>query len=299
MINHQEWVQDGADSTAPVSGTFLSPRDSELWKHYGGLEHLHYHVTQALLKDRLQRVSAGEVQRLDGAWAFYEKRNLVLQHLQYDSRFAGKLFVTVVCADSIRPPPSNILMLGHAVKTGSLFNFHPPTVLGLASVGHNLALHHAEMIQQPWTVQSDFRPTTQVRITYQCAVLEGGSEAWSVSSKHKSPWIKKNSSPNFDFATSFDIPDRPFSGHMVKLELMEKHNFGEDVIGMGSCDVSSLVEGFHNETGIKVTLSRQESSQEDDPICSLQVKVYFAYDLDAFDADSFCNRLGPSHSWWL
>jgi hypothetical protein len=263
-------------------------RSVGLWEHYRGQEHLHRLISQALTAQILTGAEC-ETAPLLHAWDEYHQRNCVLDTLQYPGQYTGRLSVTVIAADAIQPPPSSILMLGHAVKTASIFNLQPvapwPAGAGPISGRPQMALDNTMQAGQWMGMGSgDFRPTTQVWVTYQSDVQRVGGEPELVRVRQKSPWVRKNASPRFNFAAAFDVPRQMCLRHVIKVDLVEKHNFGEDVIGTGQCDVSMLQQGAEHEKILTVCLTRPDSAgagvADDGHVCLVQLRVHLVYSLD-------------------
>jgi hypothetical protein len=282
----------------PACGPSLDPESAAmtddglssagLWEHYCGQEHLHRLISQALTAPMLIGAEC-ETSPLMHAWDEYRRRNCVLDMLQYPGQYTGRLSVTVMAADTIEPPPSSILMLGHAVKTASLFNLQPiapwPAGAGPISGRPQMAFDHTLHAGQWMGINSgDFRPTTQVWVTYQSYVQRDGTEPELVRVRHKSPWVRKSAAPRFNFAAAFDVPRQMCLRHVIKVDLVEKHNFGEDVIGTGQCDVSMLQQGAEHETVFTVCLTRPDSggagTGDDGHVCRLQLRMHLIYSLD-------------------
>ena len=180
-------------------------------------------------------------------------------------------------------------MLGHAVKTASLFNLQPiapwPAGAGPISGRPQMTLDHTLQAGQWMGIGSgDFRPTTQVWVTYQSYVQEDESQPELVRVRHKSPWVRKSAAPRYNFAAAFDVPRQMCLRHVIKVDLVEKHNFGEDMIGTGHCDVSMLRQGAEHQTDLTVWLTRPDSggadASEDGRVCLVHLRVHLIFTLD-------------------
>ena len=297
-----------------------------LWEHYRGLEHLHRLISQTLMCDdaglhgpqlavRAAGLHGTEQAALLDAWGECQGRNRVLGGLDYPGKYSTRLQITVVRADLIRPPPSSLLMLGHAVKTASILSLQPMAAWGGgigpgAAAARPVSLDHMALQAGPWA--GDFRPTTQVWVTFQSLVDPGGPEAEWLSVRVKSPWVRRTASPYYGFCETVMVPQHPCTRHVIRLELVEKHNFGEDVVAAGWCDVSGLAASARPETvtvammrgdgaaatslGFESEVGQGNASEE---VCKLELEVRWWIQLESEDdAWGFSTGSAPGAVAW-
>jgi hypothetical protein len=271
---------DGPDGQAGDGPDGDGPEWTGLWRHFQGQEHLDRVIWRALSEDGGGRaeMDAGDV-TLGGVWALLERRNAVLDELRYPGRYSGRLQVSILGTECIRPPPSGLLMLGHAVKTASLLSMQPVAAwagAGAASL-RQAGMDHVAM--QAGSRPGEFRPTTQVCFRLECAGPEESACGWQ-SARHKSAWVRNSAAPRFDVQRSVSLPAQRWARQELRVELLEKHNFGEDVIGAASLDVAAVPCSGRPQLA-SVWMTRPEGGEGDDGVvCLLQLEVRAWYQLD-------------------
>ena len=100
------------------------------------------------------------------------------------------------------------------------------------------------------------------------------------SARHKSAWARNSTSPRYDVRRTLRLPRQQCSRQELKLELVEKHNFGEDLIAAGTLDVSRLPCSAR-PVSVGVAMSRPDGGGGDDGhVCSLELELCAWYQLD-------------------
>ena len=258
------------------------PEWTRLWEHYQGQEHLNRVIWRALAGD--PDGPSGSRSRpeptLAEGWSLHERRNAVLDQLQYPGRYVGRLDVSAVRADCIRPPPSGLLLLGHAVKTASILSVQPVAAWAGAGGGPVRASGLDRVALQTGSRAGEFRPTTQVCFRLECSGGPDGPAGVWQSARHKSAWARNSTSPRYDVRRTLRLPRQQCSRQELKLELVEKHNFGEDLIAAGTLDVSRLPCSAR-PVSVGVAMSRPDGGGGDDGhVCSLELELCAWYQLD-------------------
>ena len=108
------------------------------------------------------------------------------------------------------------------------------------------------------------------------------------------------------------VPQHPCTRHVIRLELVEKHNFGEDVVAAGWCDVSGLAASARPETvtvammrgdgaaatslGFESEVGQGNASEE---VCKLELEVRWWIQLESEDdAWGFSTGSAPGAVAW-